>query len=104
MDIREATSTLMQAAETWAAARAAEMQLEHERPLRKMEAIERLMRQPNPLNGKAHSASSASEQVEADAEYAEYLAKQREAVKLVIRTRANYEACLMVARAIAAAA
>lgn len=94
----DATNAVRMAARQLAEAREREMQVEHERPVRKLEAIARIMQFPNVLNDKAHSASSAEAVVETDAEYAAYLGQCRQAVLNVIRARAEYEIAVSTMR------
>lgn len=79
---------------THAAAEAAnryrEMELEAERPTRKHEAILRIMQEPNAVNGKPHSYSSAEAISEMDPEYAALLAVQRDVIRAGILTRAKH--------------
>ena len=65
------------------------MRLEYERPMQKHAAILRIMEQPNPATGKAHSYSSAEALAETDAEYAAFLKEQREHARHAILARAK---------------
>lgn len=86
-------------AEKYAAAVQHEMSLEDNRIALKMEAIDRIMKSgDNPMTGKPHSFSSAEALVNTDKEYAQYLAKQRDAVAERIMSKARYEAALAEAR------
>jgi hypothetical protein len=69
-----------------------EQQLEDERPLVKRAAILRIMQTPNDLTGKPHSASSAADYVELDAEYLAHRARQRDAVVATHEARGRWEA------------
>lgn len=71
---------------------AREQQLEDERPLVKRAAILRIMQTPNDLTGKPHSASSAADYVELDAEYLAHRAQQRDAVVATHEARGRWEA------------
>jgi hypothetical protein len=79
-DILEATDALAEAVEY-------ETRLEDYRPEHKMAAIQRIMTEANPLNGKPHSASSAEAVVETDIEYKAYRQRQRDAVVRTIKAR-----------------
>lgn len=92
------TDAVRLAARQLAEAREREMQVEHERPIKKMAAIARLMQFPNELTGKAHSYSSAEAVVESDTEYAAYLATCRMAVMNTIKARAEYEIAVSTMR------
>lgn len=63
-----------------ASLRLEEQKLEDERHIVKMRVIARIMASDNPLTGKPHSASSAEAVVNLDAEYGDYLARQRDVV------------------------
>lgn len=98
--IDEATDDVITTGDAFAEAVSEEMRLEDERTGQKMDAIKRLMAYDNPLNGKPHSASSAESQVETDSEYMAFRAKQREAVMVKIRAKAQYEVAKLRATAV----
>ena len=103
--IDRAIGMVLDAAELYAKARAAEMELEDNRPAHKQVAILRIIKSgPNPLTGKPHSASSAEAVVETDAGYAAYRKLQREAVITAITAGGNYEAAKFRARFLTATA
>ncbi len=58
-----------------------EAEMETRRPQAKLNAIMRLMTEPNLINGKPHSASSAEAVVELDNQYFAHLAEQRDVVR-----------------------
>lgn len=77
----------------------AEMALEDSRINAKLAAIERIMAAgDNQLTGKPHSFSSAEGIVNTDAQYQDYLERQRDAVRQRILARGNYEAAIYAAR------
>lgn len=94
----QTTQAVRQAARQLAEAKALEMQIENERPVKKLAAIARVMQFPNVLNDKPHSASSAEAVVETDSEYAAYLATARMAVMNTITARAEYEIAVSTMR------
>lgn len=103
--VDRAIGHVLDGAALYARARAAEMELEDNRAAHKQAAILRLIAGgPNPLTGKAHSASSAEAVVETDAEYAAYRALQRGAVVTTITAAGNYEAAKFRARFLTATA
>ena len=93
-----AAQAVIAAGNALAQATAREMELEAGRALEKASAIRRLMDgEPNALTGRPHSASSAEAIVEADAQYAAYLAHQRDAVIAKITAQAAYDSAVLVA-------
>lgn len=93
--IKTATEGLVEARDIVAA-------LEDQRPLKKRDAILRLIGTENPLTGKPHSASSAEAIVESDPAYAAHRLEQRRAEADVLFARANYEIALLKAKALVA--
>ena len=85
LDIIEAGDALAEAVEY-------ETRLEDFRPEQKVAAIQRIMTEANPLNGKPHSASSAEAVVETDIEYKAYRQRQRDAAVRTIKAKALYAA------------
>jgi len=81
----------------------AEMSLEDNRARVKMAAVQKIMRAgDNPMTGKPHSYSSAEAIVNTESEYADYLAKMREAAANRISARGAYDAALAEARLMSA--
>ena len=92
-------TSIYEMAEKHAAAVKHEMELEDGRITLKMAAIDRIMKAgDNPMTGKPHSFSSAEALVNTDREYADYLAKQRDAVAERIMAKARYEAAIAETR------
>jgi enamine deaminase RidA (YjgF/YER057c/UK114 family) len=100
---RQSFDNALAALETAAAALAnaqnVESTLEDMRALVKEEATLRLMQSENPLTSKAHSASSAKDIVERDAEYFAHRKRQRDAVVATQRAWATWEAAKRTAEA-----
>lgn len=96
--IDAAAQAVIAAGAALAQATAREMELEAGRALAKAAAIRRIMDgEPNALTSKPHSASSAEAIVEADPQYAAYLAEQRDAVIAKITAQASYDAAVLIA-------
>jgi hypothetical protein len=97
-DARAALEALTEAASRHAASARHEMALEQLRPVRKHEAITRIMGTGlNPMTGKPHSYSSAELLVEADPEYTRHLEDLREAVAARITAAAEQRAAELLA-------
>ena len=77
-------------AEQEAANRYREMELEAERPIRKYEAIRRIMALPREEGVKPHSYSSAEALAESDSEYSAFLSTQRDVIRAGILIRAKH--------------
>ena len=89
----EAIDAVMDRATEYATARFDEINLEDQRPIKKLAAIVRIMQSgENTLTGKPHSASSAESQVETDDAYAAHRRQQLDAAVTAILCRARYEA------------
>lgn len=101
-DLHRQITQIVEAGEAYGEAVHAEMQIEDERPLAKLEAIKRLMALPNELTGKPHSASSAEAVVETDLTYAAYLCAKREAVVEKIRAKTALDVAQLRVRAMIA--
>lgn len=86
----------------FAAATKEEMELDHQRHVVKMQTIAKIVRSgDNPLTGKPHSFSSAELLVEQDPDYAQHMAKLREATEKRIIARGDYESALVEAQLVA---
>lgn len=96
--MRQYEQDILAAGKALADATLAEMVIEDTRPIKKVEAIGRIIGTTNHATGKPHSASSAEALVELDGEYAEVLKAKRAAVYARIVAKANYEATLAAAR------
>ena len=101
-DLHHQITQIVEAGEAYGRAVRAEMQIEDERPLAKLEAITRLMALPNALTGKPHSASSAEAIVETDAAYAAYLSAKRDAVVAKITAKVALDVVQLQVRAMIA--
>jgi hypothetical protein len=88
MDAQGIEQGLINAVDRLADAVEHELRLEDGRAAAKQEAISRLMQGPNPLTGKAHSASSAEAVVETDAQYAAYREQQYAARRATMKAEA----------------
>ena len=77
---RNAIEAVRKAGTALAFAISHEAQLIREKPVRKVDAIRRIMQAENGLTGKPHSATSAEAVVETDPEYLVYLRQSTEAV------------------------
>lgn len=98
------TTNIETAAARLADATVAEMALEDSRINAKLAAIDRIMSAgDNQLTGKPHSFSSAEGIVNTDAQYQDYLERQRDAVRQRIIARGAYDAAIAAARLHAAA-
>ena len=101
MSLDDALDAYTEAGEHYALKRAEEMKLEDERHIIKQAALLRIMATTNELTGKPHSASSAESVVQLDAEYAEYLGRQREAAFFTILARTAWESARLRAQYLA---
>lgn len=97
-EAQTALEALAASAQHHAATARHEMALEHLKPIRKHEAITRIMASgTNPMTGKLHSYSSAETLAETDAEYAQHLAQLRDAVAARITAAAEQRAAELMA-------
>lgn len=97
-EARLALEALAESARRHAALIRHEMALDHLRPVRKHEAIARIMASGlNPMTGKPHSYSSAETLAETDPEYAHQLAELRDAVAARATAAAEQRAAELLA-------
>lgn len=91
-DAEEIRKDITEKAEALATATDDYLDLENRRVYEKIEAIKRIMAEPNELTGKAHSYSSAESVVNMDDAYMNYLDRCRRAQVDQLLARGRYEA------------
>jgi hypothetical protein len=92
LDLDAAIAAMHEAAEALGRAKGQEMDLDDERVCLERTVILRLMQTTNELTQRPHSASSAKDAVETDAEYQEFRRIQRHAVVVTQTAWSRWEA------------